>query len=124
MPLLHVSHWPRSHGQCLQTTLYMMSARPPLSSGGPHSSVTEVPFTLEIRFTGVEGGPGKKAEIQADGKGKGLWEVAWSKAPQPRGGVLCNGEQRPAGRPEEDVPCASVGGYHCGDAGWPEGDML
>lgn len=65
IPLPHASHWPASPAQRLQTTLYMTSARPPLSRGGPHSSVTEVPFTLEIRFTGAEGGPGKDSEVQA-----------------------------------------------------------
>lgn len=66
IPLPHASHWPASPAQRLQTTLYTMSARPPLSRGGPHSSVTEVPFTLEIRFTGAEGGPGKETEVQAE----------------------------------------------------------
>lgn len=66
IPLPHASHCPASPAQRLQTTLYTMSARPPLSRGGPHSSVTEVPLTLEIRFTGAEGGPGKEAEVQAE----------------------------------------------------------
>lgn len=66
VPLPQASHCPTSPPQRRQSTLYVMSLRPPLSSGGPHSSVTEVPFTLETRFTGAEGGPGKEAEVWAE----------------------------------------------------------
>lgn len=71
MPLPQASHGPAAPAQRRHRTLYTTSARPPLSSGGPHSSVTEVPFTLEIRFTGAEGGPAREAGIQA---GRGLLE--------------------------------------------------
>lgn len=34
-----------------------MSPRPPVSRGGDHSSVTQVSFTVEIGFSGADGGP-------------------------------------------------------------------
>lgn len=59
-PPPQVSQWPSAQGQRRHTALYVMSLRPPGSRGGAHSRVTDVPFTLEIRFTGAEGGPGEQ----------------------------------------------------------------
>lgn len=73
-------HGPASPAQRRHRTLYTTSARPPLSRGGPHSRVTEVPFTLEIRFTGAEGGPGREAGIQCWSAGNGGGWGGWGRA--------------------------------------------
>lgn len=70
IPPPHASHCPASAPQRRHCTLYTTSLRPPLSKGGPHSSVTEVPLTLETRFTGAEGGPGKGGEGENGAKGE------------------------------------------------------
>lgn len=35
----------------------MISPRPPVSLGGDHSKVTQVSFTVEMGFSGADGGP-------------------------------------------------------------------
>lgn len=58
MPLLlPLAALPR---QRLQTTLNVISLRPPVSSGQLQSRITEVSLMEEITFRGGEGGPEEK----------------------------------------------------------------
>lgn len=55
--LPHGMHFLPSPEHFLQWRLYVMSPLPPVSLGGDHSKVTQVSFTVEMGFSGAEGGP-------------------------------------------------------------------